>query len=77
MIEMPDDLYQLMFDIQLAYAFQDVEKNHNPIKNNIIIFQNNSMCDQIYIYNFIVIYNLNCKRLFINHHFTHVCFLFL
>ncbi len=31
MIEMQDDLYRLMFDIQLAYAFQDVEKNHNPI----------------------------------------------
>jgi len=30
MIEKQDDLYPLMFDIQLAYAFQDVEKNHNP-----------------------------------------------
>ena len=30
MIEKQDDLGLLMFDVQLAYAFQDVEKNRNP-----------------------------------------------
>jgi len=37
MIEKQDDLVRLMFDVQLAYAFPDVEKNHNPkktIRNN-------------------------------------------
>jgi hypothetical protein len=37
MIEKQDDLFLLMFDVQLAYAFQDVEKNHNPKNENHII----------------------------------------
>jgi hypothetical protein len=40
MIEKQDDLCQLMSDIRRAYAFQDVEKNHNPIRKqnmNIIL----------------------------------------
>jgi hypothetical protein len=36
MIEKRYDLCQLMFDVQLAYAFQDVEKNHNPKNENNI-----------------------------------------
>jgi hypothetical protein len=38
MIEKQDDLYPLMFDIQLAYAFQDVEKSHNPKIKSALFF---------------------------------------
>ncbi len=42
MIEKQDDLVRLMFDVQLAYAFPDVEKNHNPKKKQgIIILESN------------------------------------
>jgi hypothetical protein len=50
MIEKQDALYPLMFDIQLAYAFQDVEKNHNPKskkKSTLLSYKQDSMCDQI------------------------------
>jgi hypothetical protein len=50
MIEIRDDLDRLMFDIQLAYAFQDVEKNHNPMKTKTMFIQTNQ-CVIRYKYN--------------------------
>lgn len=65
MIEKQDDLYPLMFDIQLAYAFQDVEKDHNPTKKQIIISREKKtkICDQTQINKDIVVNYPNCKRL--------------
>lgn len=34
-IENQDGLDQLTFDVQLAYAFQDVGKSHNPMRKKI------------------------------------------
>jgi hypothetical protein len=74
MIEKQDDLYPLMFDVQLAYAFQDVEKNHNPKSKKKPPYYLINKIQCVIRYNFkkfFIIRYPNCKRLNFNHHFTH------